>query len=276
MKVIDLFCGCGGFSEGFRQAGFEVVLAVDNWEVALKSHELNHPTAEHWLKDISKLASAELPKADIIIGSPPCQGFSIANKHTRTCDTTLVDKFVSIVSETGVKFWCWENVPAATSGKWLPFEPRVVDCADYGVASHRKRKFCCSWAFPQPTHIGRHITIGEALKDLNDIGEGLPPSNDPGLFDRPNVKEWLKGHPRLRSCDVMRTVTTRVARDKRNLHYAEVRPYTLNEVKRFMGYPDDYRLLGSLSDRYALLGNSVPPPMSKALADTLGSKAFPC
>ena len=43
MKVIDLFCGCGGFSEGFRQAGFEIVLGVDIWDIACKSFEANFP-----------------------------------------------------------------------------------------------------------------------------------------------------------------------------------------------------------------------------------------
>ena len=46
--VIDLFCGCGGFSEGARQAGAKIVLAIDNWEKALKIHKIHHPDTEHW------------------------------------------------------------------------------------------------------------------------------------------------------------------------------------------------------------------------------------
>lgn len=78
MKVIDLFCGAGGFSEGFKQAGFQVVLAVDLWETALKSHLLNHPECEHWLADIERLDPSRLIgfEADVIIGSPPCTNFS--------------------------------------------------------------------------------------------------------------------------------------------------------------------------------------------------------
>ena len=46
--VIDLFCGIGGFSEGAKQAGAKVILAVDNWEIALEVHKNNHPDTEHW------------------------------------------------------------------------------------------------------------------------------------------------------------------------------------------------------------------------------------
>ena len=263
MKVIDLFCGCGGFSEGFRQAGHEIILAVDNWDVALKVHELNHPKTEHLLRDIAGLKG--LPEADVLIGSPPCQSFSVANRCTRVKDKSLMEVFMELVDSSGVKYWCWENVPEATPECFLPVQPRVVDCADYGAPSHRQRKFCCNFPFPKPTHKDHHITIGEALAGLKDDGEGLPPNPDPDYVNRPNVQEWLRSHPRLGFGDVQRTITTKVARDKRWLHPVVDRPYTVKEVQRFMGFPDDYKLLGSLSDKYSLLGNAVPPPMSKAI-----------
>lgn len=267
MKVIDLFCGCGGFSEGFRQAGFEIILAVDNWDVALKSHKMNHPETDHWLKDV--LDIEELPEADVLIGSPPCQSFSIANRSTRVKDKSLMEQFMDLVERSKVRWWCWENVQAAVPKMFLPYMPSTVDCADYGAPSHRQRKFCCNWPFPAPTHKGHQITIGEALKGLTDVGKGLPPNPDPNFMERPNIQNWLKSHPRLKATDVMRTITTKVARDKRNLHFSENRPYTVNEVKRLMGFPDGYKLCGSLSDQYALLGNAVPPPMSMAIAEAL-------
>ena len=85
MKVIDLFSGAGGFSEGLKLAGHEVILAVDNWEPALKTHELNHSECEHWCVDITKVQPAIFPEADIIIGSPPCQKFSNGSKVFQGC-----------------------------------------------------------------------------------------------------------------------------------------------------------------------------------------------
>lgn len=69
LKVIDLFCGAGGFSEGFKQAGYEIVLGVDMWEDALKSYEVNQE-CEVWKRDIIDIDI--LPPCDVIIGSPPC------------------------------------------------------------------------------------------------------------------------------------------------------------------------------------------------------------
>ena len=71
MKVIDLFCGCGGFSEGFRQAGFEVIFGIDNNKNACKTFEHNFPNAEVVCDDI--LQFEDFPKADVILGSPPVQ-----------------------------------------------------------------------------------------------------------------------------------------------------------------------------------------------------------
>lgn len=68
MKVIDTFCGAGGFSEGFKQAGFEIILGIDNWDTACESFKLNHD-CDIWNKDIKEVET--LPKCDILIGSPP-------------------------------------------------------------------------------------------------------------------------------------------------------------------------------------------------------------
>ena len=87
MKVIDFFCGSGGFSEGFRQAGFEVTWAVDKWLPAVETHRENHPESKTIMDDvirISKLPDIEfdelVPDSEIIIGSPPCIAFSNSNK----------------------------------------------------------------------------------------------------------------------------------------------------------------------------------------------------
>ena len=76
LKVIDLFCGAGGFSEGFRQMGFEVTHAIDNWNPALVAHKENQPEAEVIKADIASLDPHQFPKPDVIIGGPPCTEFS--------------------------------------------------------------------------------------------------------------------------------------------------------------------------------------------------------
>ena len=87
LKIVDLFCGAGGFSEGFRQAGFDIILGVDNWDIALQTFEHNHFCKSTKL-DVRDIHS--LPKCDVIIGSPPCQSFSNANQYQKKVDLSCM------------------------------------------------------------------------------------------------------------------------------------------------------------------------------------------
>lgn len=89
--AIDLFCGCGGFSYGFQQAGFEMALGIDMWKDATITYKHNFPGANVINEDITLIdAETILSKAgckkeeiDVIIGGPPCQGFSVSGKRCR-------------------------------------------------------------------------------------------------------------------------------------------------------------------------------------------------
>ena len=84
MNTLDLFSGCGGLSFGFSAAGFKIVCGVDNWSDALSTFVRNHPNSATIKADLSEPNSAEKIIAtlnepiDLIIGGPPCQGFSIS------------------------------------------------------------------------------------------------------------------------------------------------------------------------------------------------------
>ena len=119
LKVIDLFCGCGGFSLGFDYLDeyFELVYALDNWEVACQSYQANFPYVDVDCRDALEIKPSEMPRADIIIGGPPCQEFSVAKahhskqEHKPSYDTTLVEWFLKVVDYVKPKFWIMENVP---------------------------------------------------------------------------------------------------------------------------------------------------------------------
>lgn len=86
-NVIDLFCGCGGLSLGFEQAGFDVILGIDTWKDALITFSKNHKIGNTLCADLADLQAEDVEKeignkkVDVIIGGPPCQGFSIAGKR---------------------------------------------------------------------------------------------------------------------------------------------------------------------------------------------------
>ena len=85
--VLDLFCGCGGLSLGFEQAGFNVLAGIDVWKDALITYQANHPNSRTMQADLMNLLPEDVEKEigsssiDVIIGGPPCQGFSIAGKR---------------------------------------------------------------------------------------------------------------------------------------------------------------------------------------------------
>ena len=86
LKVIDLFAGCGGFSIGFLQNGFDIVKAVEFDESIAETYKHNHPKTKLIVDDIKNVDNTmffQYSEADIIIGGPPCQGFSMAGARIR-------------------------------------------------------------------------------------------------------------------------------------------------------------------------------------------------
>lgn len=201
MTVSDFFCGAGGFSEGFRQMGFEVVFALDNWKPAVETHELNHPDCRCSCSDILDLDTPEkidalVPDTDVIIGSPPCVAFSGSNKAgkaDKTLGIKLIEAYLRIIAwkkrKGALKYWVLENVP--NSGKFIKDSytwkelglpgngpslniknRNIFNAADFGAPQTRKRFFCGDYPTPRPTHQGSWITISQIMDVLGDPLDG--------------------------------------------------------------------------------------------------------
>ena len=122
LTVIDFFCGAGGFSEGFRQMGFEIVEGYDHWRPAIETYNHNFGT-NSTVKNILDFSSIEeiesLPNTDVIIGSPPCVSFSSSNKSgkaDKSLGVQLTECFLRIIAvkkfqpNSSLKAWYMENV----------------------------------------------------------------------------------------------------------------------------------------------------------------------
>jgi DNA (cytosine-5)-methyltransferase 1 len=203
LKVIDFFCGAGGFSEGFRQAGFDVFWAVDKWAPAVLTHKKNHPECDVYLGDveeISKLPDEEfhalVPDSEVIIGSPPCVAFSNSNKSgkgDKDLGVRLIEAFIRIVARKKdkensiLKYWILENVPNSKSfiekayatnhlGDKLNSASGIYNAAFYGVPSRRKRFFCGN--FPAPEEITKTEEDIIYLRDvLDSLGKPIEKQN---------------------------------------------------------------------------------------------------
>ena len=204
--MVDLFCGAGGFSLGFQRAGFRVIHAVDHWKPATDTYCAN--IGNHVVKeDITE--AAKLPECTVIVGGPPCQGFSSAGRKRDDDErNSLVTVFAQLVAQTKPLAFVFENVEGFLTGADGHFvldllipvveagyrvHVRKINAANYGVPQHRKRVIAIGglgWnpSFPEPTHRaygarGRRLaarllplapSLAEALADMPPPSEIAP------------------------------------------------------------------------------------------------------
>lgn len=182
----DLFCGAGGLSLGLRRAGFHEVFASDKWSAAVAVYRENlFPGAV--AEEIS--IDTALPNADVIVGGPPCQGFSSAGmRKNGDRRNSLVSVFAEIIARERPQAFVFENVegfltaeggdrvvdllkPLVDAGYRIHL--RKINAANYGVPQHRKRVIGIGglgWnpSFPSPR------TFAEGAPGADAIGRGLP------------------------------------------------------------------------------------------------------
>lgn len=197
--VIDMFCGCGGLSKGFIDAGYEVLLGIDNNDDALESFRANHNGAIGMNGDLFKdstileMASATNNRQiDLIIGGPPCQGFSLTGSRIENDERNrLFKSMVYAVEFFQPKAFLLENVPGLAtlydgkaraaiieefSNLGYTVTDQILYAPDYGVPQIRKRLFFVGllggkeFEFPEPLLTPEnYITCGEAISDLHDF-----------------------------------------------------------------------------------------------------------
>src|SRR3989338_2092163 len=184
VNVLDLFCGAGGLSTGFSKAGFNVLLGIDSNQRAIETFTSNNISSQAICGDMTLITTQEIinkignEEIDVIIGGPPCQGFSMAGKR-RPNDprNSLFMEYFRLVKEIRPKVFVMENVKGLLSMKNDKGEKVIeiilnefrrledyivnlyeVNTADYGVPQRRKRIFIIgtkrnySFLFPTPTH----------------------------------------------------------------------------------------------------------------------------
>lgn len=204
-NVVDLFCGCSGLSTGFSREHFNVLLGIDFFESALKTFKENHLDSRTLNKNMKCVTGDEIKKITnnkkihIIIGGPPCQGFSMAGKRQPNDPrNSLFMEYVRLVRELNPDFFIMENVRGLLSmkngeGKKVidiilnefekignyQIELHKVNTADYGVPQKRNRVFIIGYKkrynfiFPKKTHSKK----GDKLKRWIGLRNILLPRN---------------------------------------------------------------------------------------------------
>lgn len=185
LRAIDLFCGAGGLSEGFRAAGYDLAYALDKDQDSIETYGANHPGVKAECVSITdrtpgQIAEAAGGKIDVVVGGPSCQTFSTAgrkNGWVRKGDprNDLWKQMLAIVEHLQPKAFLLENVPGMVYWKRGEFGAEVLDefaklgyavskeillAADYGVPQRRRRLFLVGilgdapFEFPEQTHMG--------------------------------------------------------------------------------------------------------------------------
>ena len=212
MKVISLFSGAGGLDIGFKNAGYEIAVCVEQDKACCETLALNMPHVpiinadirSLSTKDILKAAKLKPREAALVIGGPPCQPFSLAGKRGGFLDPrgTLFQEFVRVVKESAPKGFLMENVKGIlnwNSGAAIktilyelsqPFQhgrshfeytvtQTCVDAADYGEPQHRERVFIVGtlskapFRFPEPTHVSPDELALRRQRTWNTVGKAL-------------------------------------------------------------------------------------------------------
>ena len=158
LTAIDLFSGCGGFSYGFQQAGFHVLLGVDNTDIALKTFAKNHDNSKTLNLDLHKdeaideiVKSTEGKKIDVIIGGPPCQGFSLTGKRNENDErNTLFNAMFRLAKKVNPKAIIIENVPGLLKLYNGKAKDEIIKlCKEYGYTCNSQLLFAPDYGVPQ-------------------------------------------------------------------------------------------------------------------------------
>ncbi|MCC6323459.1 DNA cytosine methyltransferase [Candidatus Nomurabacteria bacterium] len=248
ITVVDLFSGCGGLSKGFLDAGYDVILGVDNDAPSLETFKANHGDSKilnadlfdkNAIKEIKKMAGS---KVDVLVGGPPCQGFSLTGtRNFNDKRNRLYLSFIEAVEELKPEAFLIENVPGLVrmydgavkdeiirrlSKIGYNVEWKILSAADYGVPQLRTRvvfvglrKKYGKFVFPKPTNTPEnYVTSSDAISDLpaleNDLGEEKSEYKKTALTDyqkkmRKSAKH-LYNHVSTKHTDMVKSVISLV------------------------------------------------------------------
>ena len=309
VKIVDLFCGMGGFHLGISQACHEhaqtseCVIASDIDTFACQTYKANFDIEPKG--DITKMKAEDVPPHDILCGGFPCQSFSSIGKREgfeHATKGTLFFEVCRLLKHHQTPVCFLENVAGLlTHNKGDTFATicrtlkelgyhihyKVFDGADFGTASHRKRIFIVgfldesraqAFVWPEPTHADNHVGIGSIIEQHDDgycITKHLQNSY---LFKRKDGTVRTDGRPRV----VDTTTTTPVNTLVSTYHKIQrltgtfvkdgktgLRLFSRNECKQMMGFPKEFQMPVSRTQMYRQTGNSVSVPVIKAIASQI-------
>ncbi|MDJ0554914.1 MAG: DNA cytosine methyltransferase [Microcoleaceae cyanobacterium MO_207.B10] len=292
MNVIDLFCGCGGMSLGFQNAGFNIIAAFDNWEPAIKVYRQNfhHPIYQYDLSqpDFNYHTFTQL-KPDLIIGGPPCQDFSSAGKRNESLGRAdLTISFAKIVTKILPQFFVMENVSqfinyskyqttkAIFKAAGYGISEKIIDASLCGVPQKRKRFFLIGIYAGKDKEVEPYLTANLATKTMtvrDYFGNKLGIQHyyrHPRSYKRRAIFSIDEPSPTVRGVNrpIPKTYKNHPG-DTAKLS-SEIRPLTTLERSYLQTFPEAFIWEGCKTDLEQMIGNAVPVKLAEYVANCIG------
>ena len=293
MRVVDLFCGCGGLSLGFIEAGFDLVAAYDNWDDAITVYHNNfkHPVFKQDLSDVedsAKKVSEYHP--DMIIGGPPCQDFSSAGKRDENNGRgDLTVDYAHIIEKVRPEWFVMENVDRILKTTKLKEAISIYKSCGYGLTKIVLNASRCG----VPQRRKRFIMIGHLgeqddfmLKVLEERQSDKEMTIRDYMGNELDIDFYYR-HPRsyarrgIFSIDEPSPTIRGVNRPMPagyTLHHNDpvttlegIRPLTALERSMIQTFPKNFKFLGTKTNLEQMIGNAVPVNLGKFVADSINS-----
>ena len=284
LKILDLFAGCGGLALGLEAAGFETVgYEKDQAATSSYNHNLHGKCIEQTLSKETTFADA-----DIVVGGPPCQPFSVGGSQKGLADSRDgFPAFIKAIQDIRPKFWMFENVRGmlfknknylAEIVKILKdlgyhVDLKILKAVDFCVPQNRERLIVVGHAggYEYPSPQTQKFTAGNAVVDiafnLKSDDVFLTPSQDAYVARYEKASKCI--NPRDLHFDrPARTITCRnlagATGDMHRVKLPDGRRKRINsqDAARLQSFPDWYKFSGTKSSQFYQIGNAVPPLMS--------------
>lgn len=289
MRVIDLFCGCGGLSYGFQKEGFEIVAAYDNWSKAITVYN-NNFIHKATLQDITTLESKSIKKLrpDIIIGGPPCQDYSSAGKRDESlgrANLTLI--FAQLVCDVKSKWFVMENVDRIAKSTTLPKAIRkykesgygltqiVLDASRCGVPQKRKRFFLIGELYGKDDFLKDALISQQSSKSMSIydyLGDELKTEyyyRHPRSYFRRGIFSIYEPSPTIRGVNRPIPPSYKTRPNDATNDLSQVKVLSTEERSRIQTFPKDFKLSGTKTDLEQIVGNAVPVELAAYVARIL-------
>lgn len=292
MKIVDLFCGCGGMSLGFANAGFDVIAGFENWDAACTCYNANFNN--RCIKmDLSNVDSVvdELKKLSpqIIIGGPPCQDFSLAGDQVEGERANLTYSFAEIISKFKPRYFVMENVQQVVESQaymrarelfvksGYGITEKVLDASFCGVPQKRKRFFCIGGLEKENDFLSIALSAEQSIFPLT-IREYLNTKNKtfgidyyyrhPRTYGRRAIFSIDEPSPTIRGVNRPKPLNYK-KHDSDPVSPTNVRALTYLERACIQTFPDNYIWDNTVSISEQMIGNAVPVNLALHVATAL-------